>query len=200
MRAGFLFFRWHQIDLRNCSLFLVRRRDCSGGSVQPGWLSGATTGGCFVPLPLSKLNWLDVGRAVFFESKLRGDVAKLLEFFYVPNDCSPVNAEFSGNRCVGWETVPGFLIQMAFDRAVDCIAVDANLSAMLSMMLFSMRVCGVCFSGCDRCHAVGSPLAWRAAACILCPGFGSPFSGTPQSIRFGRSICSEAFLFSHQFV
>ena len=30
MRAGFLFFRWHQIDPRNCSLFLVRGRGLFG--------------------------------------------------------------------------------------------------------------------------------------------------------------------------
>src|SRR4051812_13476051 len=30
VQTGFLFFRWHQIDLRNCSYFLVRREDLFG--------------------------------------------------------------------------------------------------------------------------------------------------------------------------
>jgi hypothetical protein len=53
--------------------------------------------------------------------------------------------------------------------------------------------------GCDRCHAVGSPLALRAAAGYTLIGLRLSVVDTPQSITIWPSACFEAFLFSHRF-
>src|SRR3989442_15282789 len=61
--------------------FLLSEEDCSGGAEPLGWLSSTTTGGCFVPLPLSKLYWLEVGEPSSLKRRCGDNKFNAFNFF-----------------------------------------------------------------------------------------------------------------------
>src|SRR5262245_40213748 len=106
-----------------------------------------------------------------------------------------MDAGHTGNGGVGGKTIAGCLIDVHFYRRINGVSVRVDLRHIRNDRIFNAGMWCVFQWGNSR-HEACSPLALRAAACILMSGLRLSVLSTPQSITIWRLCCFEAFVFS----